>query len=116
MYDEFYNQHYIKIDEQGRIVEGFSNGPHPKKDATKAICINEKGGYQFKLFPNGEENPMLFDNNGIPLYKWEENQVKIRTANEIQKDTAKLPLIPPSVQEQLRADVDFIALMMGVML
>lgn len=41
----FYNKHYIKTDSRGRILDRWSDGSHPEKDATVAICINEQGGY-----------------------------------------------------------------------
>lgn len=85
------NKHYITVDDRGRIVDGWSDGPHPEKDTTGAICINEEGGYQFRLHPGGEENPSLWDMDGIPLYKWEDGEVKPRTEEEIEADRAALP-------------------------
>ena len=64
-----YNKHYITTDAQGLITSGWSDGPHPDRDATNAICINEQGGYQFRLFPGGEENPPLYTMDGVPLYR-----------------------------------------------
>lgn len=37
-----YNRHYITTDGQSRITEGWSDGPHPERDITDAICINEQ--------------------------------------------------------------------------
>jgi len=113
---EFYNKHYISIDKHGRVTDGWSDGPHPDLDTTGAICINEKGGYQFRFSPNGEENPPLYDADGIPLYKWDGEQVQFRTEDEIAADRAAIPVLPPSAQEQLRADVDFLAALQGVVL
>lgn len=73
--EPLYNKHYVQIDSSGNIISGWSNGPHPNKDISNAICINEKGGYQFILFPSGEENPNLFDIDGIPLYKYEDGEI-----------------------------------------
>lgn len=114
--DHYYNKHYIEVDDQGRIVNFWSDGPHPEKDATDAICINEQGGYQFRLYPGGEENPALWTMDGIPLYKYEDSQVLPRTEEEISADRAAIPEPPPTAQEQLRADVDFLAAMQGVSL
>lgn len=113
---EAYNKHYITIDSQGRIISGWSDGPHPERDTTDAICINEQGGYQFRLYPGGEENPPLYTMDGIPLYKWDGVQAIPRTEEEIAADRAAIPEPPPSPQEQLRADVDFLAAMQGVSL
>lgn len=87
---EHYNKHYIATDTQGRITSGWSDGPHPKRDTANVICINEQGGYQFRLFPGGEENPPLCTMDGIPLYKWDGESVISRTEEEIEADR-----IPP---------------------
>lgn len=113
---EFYNKHYITVDELGRITDGWSDGPHPGRDTTGAICINE-GGYQFRLYPDGEENPSLYDwNHMIPFYKYENGEVIRRTQEEIDADIAAIPVpVPePAETERLRADVDYLAIMMGV--
>ena len=51
--------HYITVDAQGCITSGFSDAFREPSETD--ICINERGGYQFRLFPTGEENPLLFD-------------------------------------------------------
>ena len=88
--DEFYNRHYITTDAQGRIIDGWSDGPHPERDTTNAICVNEQGGYQFRLYPGGEENPPLRAEDGVSLYRWDGEQVILRTGEEIAADR-----IPP---------------------
>lgn len=100
--DEFYNRHYITTDAQGRITSGWSDGPHPEKDTASAICINEQGGYQFRLpvyFVDDEgkirrlwkgENPALYTMDGIPLHRWDGERVMARTDEEIAADR-----IPP---------------------
>ncbi len=113
---EIYNRHYITIDAQNRIADGWSDGPHPDKEAADAICINEQGGYQFRLFPGGEENPTLYTMDGIPLYRWDGEGAVRRSEDEIAADRAARPAPPPTAQEQLRADVDFLAAMQGVTL
>lgn len=126
-----YNKHYILADEQGRITSGWSDGPHPEQDTAGAICINEEGGYQFRLLvtheeqnsdgtglnirtETTEENPPLWTMDGIPLYKLVGDFVVPRTEEEIAADRAAIPEPPPTAQEQLRADVDFLAAMQGV--
>ena len=91
--DEFYNKHYITVDDQNRITDGWSDGAHPEKDTEGATCINDNGGYQFRLVIDGElteENPALWDMDGIPLYKYEDGEVKQRTAEEIGADRAAI--------------------------
>lgn len=82
-----YNKHYITVDDRGRITDGWSDGPCPNKDISKAICINEQGGYQFRLFHDGEENPTLFDADGVPIYKYEDEEILPLT--EVEKNIYK---------------------------
>lgn len=98
---DFYNRHYISVDDYGYITDGWSDGPHPEKDAANAVCINEEGGYQFRLCPDGEENPPLRTSDGIPLYKWDGEAVQERTEEEIEADRAAIPVPPPTPEEDL---------------
>ena len=113
----FYNKHYITVDDQNRITGGWSDGPHPDRDTTGAICINEQGGYQFRLCPDGEENPALYEwEHMTPLYKYENGEVIRRTKEEIEADIAAIPVVEPepTLDERNRADIDYLAVMMGV--
>lgn len=114
--EPIYNRHYIKVDDQNHITDGWSDGISPDRDTTDSICINEQGGYQFRLYHNGEENPLLYADGWIPLYMWDGEKVQKRTEEEVEADRAALPKPPPSEQEQLRADVDFLAALQGVIL
>ena len=114
--DTYYNKHYINVDGRGRITDRWSDGPHPDRDTTGAICINDQGGYQFDSLPGGTVNPSIHTVDGIPLYKWDGLQVIPRTEEEIAADRAALPTPEPSEAERLRADVDFLAAMQGVTL
>ena len=98
--DEFYNKHYVTVDEQNRIINGFSDAF--KQPSETDICINEQGGYQFRLFPDGEENPILFNENGIPLYEYNA-AVFARTAEAIAADEAEMPVpeVVPSVSDRV---------------
>lgn len=116
MDEEIYNRHYIKINENGIIIDAWSDGPCSHIDVSNAICINEKGSYQFRLYPDGKENPDLYTMDGIPLYKWDGSKVIKRTDAEIEAECASIPPEPPSPIEQLQADVAFLAVMTGVSL
>lgn len=84
--NEMYNKHYVLLDTFNRVVKGWSDGIDPERDTTNAICINEKGSYQFRI-NGGEENPPLFDfEYMIPLYKYEGGTVIKRTVAEIEAD------------------------------
>lgn len=86
MVNEFYNKHYIIIRDDSAIVDAWSDGPRSYNDTSNAICINERGGYQFRFTPDGEENPNIYDFEGIPLYKWDGKCVIPRTAEEIAEE------------------------------
>lgn len=88
----FYNKHYITVDDQNRITDGWSDGPHPKRDTTGATLLTDKGGYQFRLYPDGEENPQLYTEDDICLYKLAGSVPVPRTAEEIEADRAALPV------------------------
>lgn len=92
-----YCRHYITTDSQGLITDGWSDGPHPERDTSGAILINEGGGYQFQLL--GEENPQLYTVDGIHLYKWDGERVVARTAEEIDADRNKPDELPQHVPE-----------------
>lgn len=131
VFEPHYNRHYITVDDRDRILLAWSDGPLPNRDTAGAICINEQGGYQFRLlyspgfvgdgeeFPalrESEENPPLFTEDGIPLYEWGGEVAILRSEEEIAADRAAIPAPPPSPQEQLRADVDFLAAMTNIQL
>ncbi len=102
---QFYNKHYIIVDKSNNVISGWSDGPHPEKDITNAICINEQGGYQFCLFADGEENPPLFDNDFLPIYKYENE--KIIPLTQIEKNilkTLKEDRNLPIIKSQLIVD------------
>lgn len=37
-----YNRHYIAANERGRITEGWSDGPHPGRDTSGAVDIQDE--------------------------------------------------------------------------
>ena len=96
---EFYNKHYIAVDERNRIVDGFSDAFRQPSEAD--ICINEQGGYQFRLFPGGEENPSLWDMDGIPRYRLDGSTVVLRGEEELEEDRAARPAPPPTTDERI---------------
>lgn len=108
--DEIYNKHYVAVDDLGRIVDGWSDGPRPDKDTESAFCINERGGYQFRLITDGEENPPLRNMDGIPMYKLVDGKVVKRKDNEIDADRTNIPPAPPSNADRLEAQVTYTAM------
>ena len=94
--EEMYNRHYIELDDRGCITSGWSDGPAPHRDTSGAVCINDKGGYQFRLkFADGslsEENPALFAQAlPIPLYRFDGLVALPRSEEEIRAEADALP-------------------------
>lgn len=101
------NKHYIRVDERGCIVNGFSDAfKHPNEGD---ICINEHGSYQFRLYDDGDENPALSDEHGILLYVWDNGTVKKRTQEEIQSEIDALPEPAISKIDQITETVNLIS-------
>lgn len=98
-----YNRHFIELDENNNIVRGFSDAfVQPTSDS---ILLTDKGSLHFRLFADGEQNPNLFTMDGIPLYKWDGEQVVARTEAEIEADREAIPTPPamPTYEERLAA-------------
>lgn len=111
-----YNKHYIVVDDQGRITGAWSDGPSPDMNTADAVCINEQGGYQFRLTPGGEENPLLFTKEGVPLYKLKNGKVLERTTKEIEADLNAIPAPGPTDAQRLEAQVTYTAMMTDTLL
>lgn len=97
--EPFYNRHYITVDTRGRITDGWSDGPCPDRDAAGAVCIDEQGEYQFRLAPDGEENPPLYAMDGVPLYRWDGGKAVLRTQAELEAD--RIPPLPQARAQKL---------------
>lgn len=92
-------KHYIRVNAQDVVIHCFSDAF--EKPGTDDICINEQAGRHFELF--GQVNPLITTAEGVPMYKWDGEQVVERTEQEIQADIDALPPHPPSAQERLEA-------------
>ncbi len=113
---ETYNKHYITVDNRGRLTDAWSDGPFPDKETAGAICINEQGGYQFRLTADGEENPPLYTRDGIPLYKWDGEAVALRSREELEADRLAVPAPGPTEAERLEAQATYTAMMTDTLL
>ena len=93
--------HYIRVTDD-KIIKGFSSAfEQPLKND---ILIAEDAQRHFEL--NGQTNPPLTDDDGIPLYKHEKGKVISRTKTEIEADREALPEPEPSETEKLKARVE----------
>lgn len=88
------NKHHLLIDEAGHILAGWSDGPFPDRDISGAVLLREDVGYQFRLFPGGEENPQLSEvvyEGLLYLYRYSKTEgVRKATQEELALDTLQL--------------------------
>ncbi len=85
-------KHYVTLDHVGRIIDGFSSAL--RQPQTSDICINEQGGWSFKLFANGEDNLALTkDNTGCHLYRYENGQIRKATDAELAAELAEIQAV-----------------------
>lgn len=110
--EESFCKHYILAREDGAIIDGWSDGVKPERKTDNAICITDKGRYQFEIVPGGDSLPLCAAGD-IPLYKWDGVQVIPRTEAEITAERDAIPPPPPTPMEQLRADMDFLLIVGG---
>lgn len=91
-----YNKHYIRLDSNNYIIEGFSDAFEQPQE--NDICINVKGGRHFEL--NGEFNPGLHSAIA-PRYKYVDGNIVELTEAEIKSYRDNLPNPPVSTEEKI---------------
>lgn len=96
----FYNKHYVKTDDNGVVIDAFSDGPLYNKSTDGYICFNAEGSYQLRLKFKDEEDNIVFSEenapitnwNGIYIYKFVDGFFVKRTEEEMKPDyEAMLP-------------------------
>lgn len=95
-------KHYIQVDEVGRIIAGWSNGPRRDKDCSGAVLLTDQGGYHFRLMPGKEENPCLINHDGTHRYIYDpalSPAVRPATADEIAAERETILAYQRSVSE-----------------
>ena len=106
---------YIQTDAEGRILR--CEGQYTLPSGLDGWTLIEEGPpcdrlnlAQSHYFDGG-----LYTMDGIPRYRWDGTQAVLRTEEEMEADRAARPEPEPTEQEQLRADVDFLLAMGGVL-
>lgn len=105
---------YIQTDNQGRILR-CDGGYTTPADLTGWTEIDEGTGDKYNLCQSNYFAGGLYTMDGIPRYRWDGTQAVERTEEELEADRAARPAPEPTEQEQLRADVDFLLAMGGVL-
>ena len=95
--------HYITIDSENRIIDGFTDSfkwPGPAD-----ILIRENGGEVFELFGGDPGRPLSFVTHGVEvwMFKWTGETVAQRSQTEINTDLPPLP-DTPSLEDQIAAN------------
>ena len=105
---------YIQTDEHGCILrcEGGYTTPSDLTDWTE---IDEGIGDRYNLCQGNYFDGGLYTMDGIPRYCWDGSAAVLRTEEELEADRAARPEPEPTEQEQLRADVDFLLAMGGML-
>ena len=100
------SQVYIQTDEQGRVIR--CEGGYSMANITDIddwILIDEGIGDKYNLCQSHYFKGGLYTMDGIPLYKWDGEQVVARGEDEIEADRAAIPKPPvgPTYEERLSA-------------
>lgn len=104
---------YVQTDEQGRITAVNSSAFVSADWGTE---IDQGYGDKYHHAQGNYFPQPIYTDNGLPRYKLVDGSPVERTEEEIAADRASLPAPAPTAQEQLRADVDFLAAMANIQL
>ena len=102
---------YVQVDAQFRITA--VNSSAFAKTGWGTEIDSGSGDKYHHAQGNYFDNP-IYTEDGIPRYKLVDGKAQERTEDEIAADRAAIPAPPPTAQEQLRADVDFLAAMANI--
>lgn len=113
--EEYKSKVYVQVDEKNCILR-IEGGYTTPADLTGWVQIDEGTGDRHNLAQVHYLDKPLYTTDGVPCYKLVDGKAVERTEEEIAADRAALPAPAPTAEEQLRADVDYIAIMTGVSL
>ena len=105
---------YIQTDNQNRILR-CEGGYTTPADLTGWVKIDEGIGDKYNLCQSHYFDGGLYTMDGISRYRWDGSAAVLRTEEDLEADRAAWPEPEPNEQEQLRADVDFLLAMGGVL-
>lgn len=114
MDDDLKSAVYVQTDDQGRITR-CEGGYTTSADLSGWTKIDEGHGDRYNLCQSNYFEGGLCTDDGVPRYKLVDGQAVERTEDEIAADVAAI-VRPVTFQEQTRADLDFLAAMMGLTL
>lgn len=92
---------YIRIDERNRIIE--VNSSAFLNNLTDWIKVDSGTGDKYHHAQGNYFSKPIYENHGIPIYKYEHGEPVERTAEEIEQDISDLPKLEPSDHDLLMA-------------
>ena len=92
---------YIRIDERNRIIE--VNSSAFISDLTGWIEIDRGIGDKYHHAQSHYFKKHLYEDHGIPVYKYVDDEAVERTQEEIDADIADIPPEPPTIEELINA-------------
>lgn len=104
---------YVKLDNKSNVIAVNSNAFISNFSDWILIESNVPGDRGHHAQGNYFDKS-IYTQDGISRYKLVDGKAQERTEEEIAADRAAIPAPPPTVQEQLRADVDFLAAMANI--
>jgi hypothetical protein len=89
--------HYIRTNEAGEIIHGFSGAFEQPQDGDILIC--EDGPRHFhEAFPDPLQNE-----RGQFRFRWQDGQIVERSQQELDDEWAQRPPAPPTLQQRVEA-------------
>ena len=114
--DNYTYEVYVLLDVENRIIA--LDGGVSVSNVDKATWLKIDEGTDATKYGGCQQHYVempLYTMDGIPRYRWDGTKVILRTEEELETDRAARPAPEPTEQEQLRADVDFLLAMGGVL-
>lgn len=112
--DETESKVYIKIDSQNRIIAcdgGYTIGNIT--DFSEWLLIDEGAGDKYNLCQSNYFDKPLYEDHGVPVYKFEKGLAVERSQAEIDADIVE-PTYEPTDIEILNSKLDFLAMISGI--
>lgn len=102
-------EHYIRIDDQNRVVDGFSTFDRQPQEGN--ILLRSDGGEVFDILGEGLWRPLFFVPPAFPElkvyeYAWTGTEVRRRDDEEILSDIPPLPNVPDTGTRLDSAEAD----------
>ena len=109
---------YVKVDDQGRVVQ--CEGGYTETNIALDVANGEKESDWIKIDEGvGDKYNLcqslyfdaLYTDDGIPRWKCEDGACVLRTVEDVEADRAGLPAAAPSQLDRIEAQVTYTAMM-----